>query len=77
MDPYFFQDENVYGENYKNMLIRYALPRLVSLRPDYNFQQDGARSHSYSRTKAYLNRKRPNNWMGQGGPVLWTRDLPL
>ena len=54
--PYFFQDQNVNGENYRNMLIQYAFPRLASIRADYNFHQDGAPAHYSSRVKAYLDK---------------------
>ena len=29
---YFFEDENVNGENYRNLLTHYAFPRFLSLR---------------------------------------------
>ncbi len=66
ISSYFFQDENFDDENYRNMLICYAFPRFASLRTDYIFQQDGAHSHFFNRARAYLNRKRPNNWIGRG-----------
>ena len=37
IEPYFFENENVNGEIYRNMLIRYAFPRFASLRGDYIF----------------------------------------
>ena len=42
---YFFEDENVSGENYRNMLIHYAFLRFASLRGGYIFHQDGAPPH--------------------------------
>ena len=33
--PFYFEDGNVNGENYRNMLIHYAFPRFASLRDDY------------------------------------------
>ena len=74
--PYFFENENVSGESYRNMLIHYAFPRLNNLRDDYIFQQDGAPAHYSNRVKAYLNNKRPNNWIGRGGPVAWPPRSP-
>ena len=43
--PYFFQDQNVNGEDYRSMLIQYAFPRIASIRADYIFHQDGAPAH--------------------------------
>ena len=40
--PYFFENENVNGENYRNMLFNYAFPRFASLSRDDIFHQDGA-----------------------------------
>ena len=58
---HFFQDQNVRDENCRNMLIEYAFPRLVSIRADYIFHQDGAPAHYSSRAKTYLDNKRPKN----------------
>ena len=74
--PYFFENENVNGENYRNMLINYAFPRFASLRRDYIFHQDGAPPHYSNRVRNYLNRKRPGNWIGRGGPVEWPPRSP-
>ena len=38
--PDFFEDGNVDGEKYRNMLINYAFPSFTTLRQDYNFQQN-------------------------------------
>ena len=35
--PSFFQNQNMNGENYINMLIQYAFLRLASIRADYIF----------------------------------------
>ncbi len=51
--PYFFDEETVTGENYRNMLQRYGLPRLNRLRFPYIFQQDGATSHFLFRQDIY------------------------
>ena len=32
--PYFFQDQNLNSENYRNVLTQYAFPRLASTRAD-------------------------------------------
>ena len=69
--PYFFNNQNVRGDTYRNMLIQYAFPKFAALRSDYIFQQDGAPPHYSNVVRAYLNNKRPNNWIGRGGPVSW------
>ena len=69
--PYFFGDCNVNGEKYRNMLIHYEFPRFATLRQGYIFQRDGAPTHYSSRVRNYLDNKRPNNWIGRGGPVDW------
>ena len=74
--PFFFENENVTGASYRNMLIQYAFPRFSSLREDYIFMQDGASPHYAIPVRNYLNRKRPNNWIGRGGPVSWPARSP-
>lgn len=74
--PYFFENGTVTGELYKNMLSQYAFPRFSRLRPDYIFMQDGAPPHYSNRVRAYLNNKRPGNWIGRGGPVSWPPRSP-
>ena len=69
--PFFFNDENVTGSSYKNMLSTYAFPRFQRLDDDYIFMQDGASPHFSLTVRNYLNRKRPNNWIGRGGPIPW------
>ena len=49
----FFDSENVNSENYRNLLINYAFPRVASLNRDYRFQKDGAPSHSSNRVRNY------------------------
>ena len=66
---YFFEDENVNGEKYRNMLIHYAFTSFASLKGDYIFHQYGAPRHYSTRVRTYLNHNRPNNWIGRGGPV--------
>ena len=67
--PYFFQDQNVNGENYRKMLIEYAFPRLASIRTDFIFHSDGAPAPYSSRVRTYLDNKRPGNWIGRGRTV--------
>ena len=50
------------------MQTRYQFPRF--------FQQNGAPLHSYNRTRAHLNRKRPNKWIERRGPVPWPARSP-
>ena len=57
--PYFFQDQHVNGENYRNILIQCAFPRLASIRANYMFHQDRALAHYSSRVREYLDNKRP------------------
>ena len=74
--PYFFENENVTGENYRNVLINYAFPRFESQRKDYIFHQDGARPYCSNIVRNYLNCERPSNWIGRGGPVEWPPRSP-
>ena len=69
--PYFFEDENVNGENYRNMLIHYASTRFASLKGENILHQDGALPHYSNRVRTYLNNKRSSNWIGRGDPVEW------
>ena len=69
--PCFFEDGNVGGGKYRNMLINYALPRFATLTQDYIFQLDVAPAHYSSRVRNYLGNKRLNNWIGMGRPVDW------
>lgn len=74
--PFFFENENVTGESYRNMLINYAFPRFERNLSDYIFMQDGASPHFSTRVRAYLNWKKPNYWIGRGGPVHWPARSP-
>ena len=47
--PSFFENENVNGENYRNIQLNNAFPRFVSLWRDYIFHQDGASPHYSNR----------------------------
>ena len=59
--PCFFENENVNGENYRNMEINYAFHRFVSLRKDYIYHQDRVPPHDSNRARNNLIRKRPGN----------------
>ena len=61
--PSLFENENVTGENYRNVLINFAFLRFKRNLPDYLFVQDGASPHYATRVRAYLNRKKPNYWI--------------
>ena len=67
LKPKFFGNENVNGENYRNMLINYAFPRFETPRRDYIFQQNCAPTQSFNRVRNYLNHNRAVNWIGRGG----------
>ena len=69
--PYSFENGAVNGSTYRNMLIKYAFPNFARLREDYIFMQDGASQHYAIPVGNYLKNKRPNNWIGSGGPVNW------
>ena len=69
--PYFFEDENVNGKNYRNILIHYAFPRFRSSNENYVLLQDHAATHYSSRTRIYLANKMLNNGIGRGAPVQW------
>ena len=51
ISPYFFEDGNVDGEKYRNMLIDYAFPRFATWKQDYIFREDGAPAHYSSRVR--------------------------
>ena len=74
--PYFFENGNVTGASYRNMLNDYAFPRFQNLRNDYIFQQDGAPAHTFNLVKAYLDTMRPNCWIGKRGPTPWPARSP-
>ena len=74
--PLFFENGNVKKENYRNMLIHYALPRFAYLQPDYIFHQDGAPAHYSHLVRIYLDNKRLENWIGRGRPVEWPARSP-
>ena len=75
---FYLENENVNGENYRNMLINYSFPCFASLRRVYIFLQDDAPPHYSNRVRNYLNRKRPGDWIGRGGLVVWpSRSLDL
>ncbi len=69
--PYFFDEEAVTGEYYRNMLQSYALPRLNRLRFPYIFQRDGAPPHFTIQTRSILNNNRSNRWIGRGSEIGW------
>ena len=73
---FFFGNGNVTGSTYRNMLIYYAFPQFARLRSDHIFQQDGASPHFATQVRAYQVRRRPNNWIGRGGPVSWPPRSP-
>ena len=56
LGPYFFENENVNGENYRNMLINFSFLRFAYLRKDSIFELGGALPHYFSRVRNYLNR---------------------
>ena len=64
---YFFQDQNLNGENYRNIIIQYVFPRFASIKADYVFQLDGAPANYSSRMRTYLDSNRPVSWIGKGG----------
>ena len=70
-----FENKNVDGENYRNMLINYTFPRFASLRRDYIFRQDGAATHYSNRVRNYLNLKRLGTWLGEEDLFNGLRDL--
>ena len=74
--PYFFESGTGNGSTYRNMLIQYAFPNFARLREDYIFMQDSTSPHYAIPVQNYLNNKRPNNWIGRGGPVNWPARSP-
>ena len=67
--PYFFVSGAVNGSTYRSMLIQNAFPNFARLREDYIFMLDGAFLHDAIPVRKYLKNKRPNIWIGKGGPV--------
>ena len=62
------------------MLIHYAFLRYAPLRDDYIFDQDGAPAYNYHPVGRYSDNKRPENWIGRGGPADWlarSHDFPV
>ena len=49
---------------------------ICNLRDDYIFHQDGAAAHYSLRVRTWLHNKRPENWIGRGGPVEWPARSP-
>ena len=74
--PFLFENENVTGESCRNMLVYYTFTRLERNLSDYIFMQNRASTHYATRVRAYLNRKKPNSWIGRGGPVHWPARSP-
>ena len=58
------------------MQIHYVFPLFASLHSNYIFQQYGASPHFATLVRAYIDRKRPNNWIGRSGPVSWPPRSP-
>ena len=54
------------------MLIQYAFPRFASFPDDNIFHQGDPPVHYSHRMRRYLDSKRPEKWIGTGGPVEWT-----
>lgn len=68
--PLLFEYENVNSENYRNILIHYAFPRIGSLREGYFFQQNCANVDYFSCVKKFRTirgtiiglKKKPVQW---------------
>ena len=73
---FFFDKGSVTGANYRNMLIRYTFPRFLALREDNIFIQNSASPHYWIPVRNYLDRNRPNSWIGRGGPASWPARSP-
>ena len=54
---------------YLEMQTNWLIPKLVSKRHDYLFQEDGAPPHWYLAVRTFLNEHLPNSWIGRG----WTK----
>ncbi|KAL7295761.1 hypothetical protein TKK_0011104 [Trichogramma kaykai] len=57
-------------------LVRVALPRLLEIRPNAWWQQDGAPSHGCIAAGAVLNRTFQDRWIGKDGPASWPSKSP-
>jgi transposase len=74
--PFFFQENNINGNIYIDMLENFAFPQLEELQPNVIFQQDGAPPHWKRFVRDCLDQKFPNRWIGRGGPTPWPPRSP-
>ena len=76
LGPYFFENGNVNGENYRKTLINYAFLPFDSLKGDYIFHQNGAPAHCSSRVRRSLDNEGRDKRFGRGGLAEWPVPSP-
>ena len=74
--PYYFDERNVTGESYLNLLNNFFIPMLPDLPSNIIFQQDGAPPHYSRAVRELLDSELPNSWIGRGGPINWPARSP-
>jgi transposase len=70
--PYFFES-TVTAEAYREMLVDFLLPRMLSLprATEMWFMQDGASSHYATIARNVLDAHFPGRWIGRRGTIEW------
>ena len=75
--PFFFSS-TVTAKSYHHLLVHKIMPAAKKLfgNDDFWFQQDGAPAHTSNLATKYLDKKKPEKWIGKRGPVQWPPRSP-
>lgn len=76
LDPYYFFNETVRGDDYFQMLNTYVRSEAAMFPQNALFQQDGAPPHTTREVRSLLNELFPNSWIGRYGPRAWPARSP-
>ena len=78
VEPYFFEDDTVNGNNYLSILQNFFIWEVRKLHKVRSiiFQQDGAPAHFSTDVRHYLDNHFPKRWIGSGGPIRWAPRSP-
>ena len=73
IDPFFFENETVSGENYLSMLQNFFVPEVRRLHKVCSiiFLQDGAPPHFAMDVRQHLAHQFPHKWIGRGSSFRW------
>ena len=76
LDPYYFGNETVRGEDYYQLLDTYVRKESQNFPQNASFQQDGASPHTIHDALELLGDLFGENWIEKFGPKNWPARSP-